>query len=353
MKNAEFALSEIERHFKYEYENGGAALLKRPMSYDEFIALSADKRKYYGNYEQYHEIISVNNPGNTVKEVNEYGENIDVVRHGRYGYPLMHNHAYIELVYVYSGECVHFVENMDFKMEEGDVCILAPDAMHAISAESDDAVIINVMMSKKMFDLSFLRILKSGQTVSEFLEHVLYNKKVSPYLMFPTGRDEWMHEMALKLYRERARKDYLFNESATLFVKLIFIHLIRNYEMMAIVSNPLDNTQESNIVALMAYINVNYSRVTLKETAQFFGYNETYLGQIIQKYTNKKFSTLVNELQMKNGKRLLTESNLSITEISCEIGCYDSSHFTRKFKKMYGMTPKEYRMEYNLSLRQQ
>lgn len=343
MKDNLFVLSEQEKHFKYEYENGGREYLQKPMSYAEFEVLSAQKRKYYHEAENYHEAVTTNTPGNTIKEFDGNGDQVEVVLHRRFSYPIMHNHAYIELVYVYSGSCVHFVENQVLHMKEGDLCILAPEAMHAVAVQDETTIVINIMMSRQLFDLSFLKILKGGRLTSDFLENILYRKKVSPYLIFPTGEDAWIHELALKIYKERREKDYLYNESVTLYVKQIFIQLIRNYEMMAIISDPLDNSQENNIMALMGYLSVNYSHVTLKQAAQFFGYNENYLGKILIRYTGKTFSNLIFELQMENAKKLLEETSMSITEISTEIGCYDSSHFTRKFKKAFGITPYSFR----------
>lgn len=343
MKNSLFALSNQEKHFKYEYENGGSEYLKKPMSYAEFEELSSEKRKYYMEAETYHETVTTNAPGNTIKEFDYDGDQVEVVLHGRFSYPIMHNHAYIELVYVYSGRCTHFVEKQVIHMKEGDLCILAPEAMHAVAVEDENTIVINIMMSRQLFDFSFLKILKGGRMALDFLENILYRKKVSPYLIFPTGEDKWIHELALKIYKERKEKDYLYNESVTLYVKQIFIQLIRSYEMMAIISDPLDNSQENNIMALMGYLSVNYSHVTLKQAAQFFGYNENYLGKILMRYTGKTFSCLITELQMENAKQMLEETNMSITEVSTAVGCYDSSHFTRKFKKTFGMTPQAFR----------
>ena len=228
-------------------------------------------------------------------------------------------------------------------MKEGDLCILAPNAMHAISATEDDAVIINIMMSKKMFNTSFLQILRGDQLLSDFFENVLYNRRVSPYIIFPTGDDIWIHQTLLLMYKERINKNYLFHEAEVLYVKQIFIHLIRHYELMAIVSNPMNALPENNIVSVVGYISINYNYITLHDTAEFFGYNETYLGQMLKKYTGKKFTTLLNEVKLKHAKRLLETSAMSITEIGSEVGFYDSSHFTRKFKEAFGITPKVYR----------
>ena len=338
-----FKMTNQEKFYKAVYEDGGKELWDRPMVHAVYETINQNIRKYYQPTEKYHENITTNSPGNTIQDVGIDGENVEVVRHPRYSYPIMHNHQYIELIYVYQGECTHFVEKQKFTMKEGDLCIMTPAAMHAISAPDDDALILNIMMSKRMFNSSFLKMLRGDKILLEFFENVLYDKDVSPYIIFPTKDDSEIHEIMRKMYQERKDKDYLYNESETLYVKQIFIHLIRHYEMMAVVSNPMNHTRENHIVALMGYITVNYNHITLKDTAAFFGYNETYLGQMLLRYTGKKFSTLINELQMTNAKRLLEETGLSITEIGGEVGCYDASHFTRKFKAMYGMSPNAYR----------
>lgn len=341
MKKLEFPLSEKESAFKAEYENGGQELLKKPMMFEEYKHLSEKQKKNYDQMEGYH----TNTPNGTTRDIAETGDIVEVVRHGRYSYPIMHNHMHVELVYVYSGQCVHYVEEHVIPMKEGDFCILAPSTMHATAVEDDDTIVFNLMMSRQMFDASFLKILKTGKVLSEFLNRILYKKQVSPYVLFQTGEDEWLHQTMLNVYQERKRKDYLYNESVTLYAKQIFIYLIRNYELMAIVSNPIDNSQENNIVALLGYITVNYNHITLKQVSRFFGYNEVYLGQTLQKYTGKSFNTLVTELQVENARRLLKESYMNIAEISSEVGCYDASHLTRKFKKAFGITPNEYRKQ--------
>lgn len=345
MEKRIFTLTEFERYCKHEYENGGKKYLEKPMTYSEFENLVGKIGMLYLKNEVFHEEVTTNSPGHTIRDIYVDGEKIDVVLHKRFSYPVLHNHAYIELVYVASGECTHFVENLTFDMKAGDVCILAPDAMHAVSVEDENTIVINILMSKSMFDLSFLKIVKGGHVISRFLEDVLYNKQVSPYILFPTGDDTIIYDLIMNMYQERIKKDYLYNESVILYAKQLFIRLIRQFELMAIVSNPMDNSHENNVVALMGYININYSHVTLKQTAQFFGYNESYLGKMIQRYTGKKFCALVADIQMENAKTLLEETNLSITEVGNEIGCYDTSHFNRKFKAAYGITPFAFRKQ--------
>lgn len=343
MKYMTFELNEKEIFFKKIYENGGEEMLNSPMTFCEYLEIEKSKKRYYEENESYHINISVNHPGNTIKDVVVYGECIEIVRHNRYSYPILHNHDYIELIYVHSGTCTHFIESQVINMKEGDICILAPNAMHAISAVHDDDIIINIMMSRKLFNIEFLRMLKDDINLSKFLKNILYNKQVSPYIIFPTDKDKWINKTFLDICYESENRDYLYNESIATYVKQLFIYLIRNYNSRGILSKPLDSCQYNNIMSVIQYISINYNNVSLKEIAQFFGYNEIYLGQMIRKYTNKSFCTIVSELQMKNASILLRESTLSVTEIGYEVGCYDASHFNKKFKKIYGLTPKQYR----------
>ncbi len=342
-----FQMTQLEKAFKKIYEKDGGALLERPMTYERYLQLDADKKTLYKEMETYHNTVYNNMYENTVMDIGATPdlEYVEIVQHSRYSYPILHNHAYIELVYVYSGHCLHFVENQAFEMKTGDLCILAPNAMHAISAHEDDAVLINIMMSQKLFDASFLKMMQRSLTLSEFVESILYERKVSPYIIYPTGNDEWLHEIVLHMVKERRKKDYLYNESISLLVRQMFVHILRNYELMAIVSDPICHMQENRIVALMGYIAVNYRSITLAQTADFFGYSRAYMSQILSNYTGKTFTMLVNEEKMKNAAKLLGETRLSLTEIGVEVGCYDASHFTHKFKKIYGMTPTEYRMQ--------
>lgn len=345
MKHVQIELNSREQLFKSFYKDGGQAIMERPMMLSEYRALSDRHRIMDDIIEKYHVENRAAENINTIRDIREPGSEdlIQANEHGRYSYPLMHNHGYVEIIYVYQGTCTHFVENNRFEMKAGDFCILAPNTVHAISAVHDDDLILNVIISQPFFGSTFLHLLRKEPVIIEFFENILYKRAVSPYILYPTGDDPTMQTGFQLLHRESSRKDYLHNESMSLLVRQIFIHLLRHYEMNAIVANPLNHSQENNIVALISYISVNYDHITLNSTAEFFGYNVTYLSRLLKKCTGKSFSEMINDAQMNNAKKLLLETNVPITEIAYKVGCYDASHFTRKFKTSVGMTPAQFR----------
>lgn len=104
------------------------------------------------------------------------------------------------------------------------------------------------------------------------------------------------------------------------------------------------NDRNDLIVAVPGYLSINYSHASLSDTARFFGYSSSYFSRFIRDNTGKTFNRIITTFQMERAAALL-KTDKSITEIAQEVGCFDASHFTKKFKTVYGLTPNQYRDE--------
>ena len=270
---------------------------------------------------------------------------IYVSRHERYCYPVIHTHDYVEALYVYDGDCRQFICGRTIELHRGDFCILSPDAPHCVLAYEDNNIIINILIKKSLFNCAFFEILKEKHLLAGFFNDILYHSTASPYLIFPTADDGQIRHLIEVMYDENyCRNRYYQNFMTTYFQELILV-LLRRYEMYAVVPSPMNTKLNHRIVAVLNYIHVNYSHVTMGELAGFFNYSENYLSKMLKEYTGETFSQLIFELQMKNGALLLENTKKTIAQISQEVGCFDASHFNKKFKKTYGISPAQYRKE--------
>nr|WP_252732479.1 helix-turn-helix transcriptional regulator [Cellulophaga baltica] len=68
-----------------------------------------------------------------------------------------------------------------------------------------------------------------------------------------------------------------------------------------------------------------------------------HLNKSVRVNTSKSATEIIDEIKLIEIKYLLYQSNLSISEISYEMGYLDVSYFTRFFKKREGVSPKEFR----------
>ncbi|MBM7599998.1 YesN/AraC family two-component response regulator [Virgibacillus halotolerans] len=96
---------------------------------------------------------------------------------------------------------------------------------------------------------------------------------------------------------------------------------------------------------IIAYIKQNYDlyELSLEKIAVEFQLSISYISRFIKDQTGVTFTQYLQDLRIAHVKKQLTESDQSIKQIVMEVGYKDVANFTRKFKKIVGITPGQYR----------
>jgi AraC family transcriptional regulator, arabinose operon regulatory protein len=88
----------------------------------------------------------------------------------------------------------------------------------------------------------------------------------------------------------------------------------------------------------------NLSRdVSFEEIAQNMNLSASRLRHLFKSETGKATAQYFKVLRMKRAKELIETTFLSMKQIMRHVGVKDKSHFARDFKKIYGLTPAQYR----------
>lgn len=271
------------------------------------------------------------------------GFDTELYRHLRYLPANWHTHSFLEVVCVVEGQAVNHIQEQELHMCKGDICIIAPETVHAISAFSDDCIIINIVLRTSTFEKVFFGVLSDNDILSDFFTHTLYHSKTHPYLFFRTGGDPEVFDFVFYAYREFLRNHQYKERFLNNIVGAFFIILLRNHGSNVIVPEADSQGHDENIIFLLKYMQENYTSITLKDLADFFNYSERQIQRIIKNCTGMSFSQNIPKLKMRRAARLLTNPDLSVSTIAEELGYMDSGNFRHIFKKYYGMTPAEYR----------
>ena len=75
----------------------------------------------------------------------------------------------------------------------------------------------------------------------------------------------------------------------------------------------------------------------------------SYFSDLIKKETGSTPKDFISIFMIEEAKRQLVETGADISEIAYRLGFEYPAHFTRMFKRLAGMTPKEYRLNNNLN----
>lgn len=271
------------------------------------------------------------------------GFDTELYRHLRYLPAYWHSHSFLEIVCVVEGECVNYIQKQELQMRKGDICIIAPDTMHAVSAFTDDCIIINIILRTSTFEKAFFSVLSDNDILSDFFMRTLYHSKVHPYLLFRTDGDQAVFDFILYAYQEFQENHQFKERFLNNIVSAFFIILLRNHGSDVIMPDVIPQKSNADIVLVLKYLQENYNTVTLKQMAELFNYSDRQLQRIIKYGTGLSFSANVQKLKMRRAARLLKNPDMSITAVAEELGYMDSGNFRNIFKKYYGMTPAEFR----------
>lgn len=101
----------------------------------------------------------------------------------------------------------------------------------------------------------------------------------------------------------------------------------------------------------IAYIEEHVAEELSREDIAAHVYlNAAYLSRLFKKETGQSLTDYITELRISKVKPLLASTNEKISDIAVSVGFCNFSHFTKVFKKMTGMTPNEYRKNYQREL---
>lgn len=101
----------------------------------------------------------------------------------------------------------------------------------------------------------------------------------------------------------------------------------------------------SVIHSTVKYILNNFSeKITLEDAAKKAFLSPTYFSRLFKEETGVSFTNYLNRVRIEQSKQYLSDTSLSIAEISAAVGFEDQSYFTKVFKRFESVSPNKYRV---------
>ncbi len=101
------------------------------------------------------------------------------------------------------------------------------------------------------------------------------------------------------------------------------------------------NKHVTNVIRYMqSHLNEN---LTLEQLVEDFDLSKSYLNAIFKKHTQHAPMDFYISLKMREACKLLKVTDLYIYEVAQRLGYKDQYYFSRIFKKVVGISPKEYK----------
>ncbi len=100
----------------------------------------------------------------------------------------------------------------------------------------------------------------------------------------------------------------------------------------------------SSVRFVVNYLNAHYKEpIGLNDAADVAGLNAAYLSYLFKQEMGVGFSNYLLNLRMECAAKLLQKTNDKVKDVAEKSGFGDYRYFAKTFKKIYGMSPAEYR----------
>lgn len=254
-------------------------------------------------------------------------------------YPI-HWHNSIEILYVLRGSINVTIDTDSFEVLEKELEIINVDESHRIYSDEDNKVLT--------FHID-----------PYFFEK--YYKDINNIFFYTNSTDDGAQEgeeydllrnFLAKLLCEAVQKiDDYDKEIESILIDLLY-HLINNFHYLTYEKEELKEKTEqlARYHRISKYIFNNYdSNITLQEIAKKEFLSPHYLSHEIKYATGYSFTDLVNQTRVEESVKLLLDSDLSISDISDEVGFSHVRYLNKNFKNYYGCTPLQYRKKNKLT----
>lgn len=256
------------------------------------------------------------------------------------GFPV-HWHEEIEITIIASGKANYYIDLNPYEVEEGDILILRPSVLHSLRQKGN----LRCISKTILFNLNIVNNNSVDLCTVKYFSPILNNLvNVLPIIKKDTEGYKEIKEILVNIYmcyyeRESGYELLLKSNILILFNKL--------YKYSIIEKKSVPETQNymvEKIKEILNYIEKSYSEpITINELSILSNMSEYHLMRTFKKCTGMTCIEYINNYRLTIASRLLKTTNLSIMNISIDVGFNNISYFNKLFKERFNLTPKEYR----------
>ena len=239
----------------------------------------------------------------------------------------IHGHHHFLLILISRGHGTQLLNGEPLEFSEGDMFLLSPADFHenrVADGESFDyfGVKFHIDVCDKAFS-EFCAVERLPLTV-----HLLPEK-------YRTAQD-----IFTRLVNESKSKDSLIGREIYLktMIEQLVILLLRGL--------PSEEHCESSGFAnrALAYLYSHvFEKITVEDAAEYMGYTPNYFNARFKAVTGRAFGDYMRDMRLSFAAKLLSSSDMSVTEVALELGFVSLAHFSRSFRDKYGVSPKDYK----------
>jgi len=272
-----------------------------------------------------------------------------------------HVHNFPQIIYCEQGGGSHRLGTQKWDVRAGDLFLIAPYEIH--DADNLGARWVLQFTVDAIAPIGYPFQTVATTTIAPPSENSLLsppsensllsiysNPLLLPFLRLAGTQSGYFHITSQKqpmwaqylqsLQTELHLKQPGYKEAARAYLTLILVEIAR----LAPERTAPPFQEQPLLAEVFGLIDARYAEpISLADVASAVGRSSSYLTTFVRRLTGRTVVEWITERRMAKARRLLLQTDASLSNICIQIGYRDTNGFIRLFRRLYGMTPGEWR----------
>ena len=252
-----------------------------------------------------------------------------------------HYHDFYELIIVLNGNGQHITADKSYPISRGDVFVIQPFVQHTYedthNLEIENILFILEKLNIPQFDsrniTGYFALFNAEPMLREQHE---FNSRLT------LAHDQLaiVVQIIMKLHNELKNKNDGFHFMTTAYFMQLIGYLSRCYSH----STQKHSQKLLQISSMIDFIEINYhTHITLNDIAAKGNMSVRTANRMFKEALKMSPIDYLIKVRINNAKTILEKQQCTIFEAAFQSGFNDSNYFTKQFKKITSMSPREYR----------
>lgn len=237
-----------------------------------------------------------------------------------------HLHDVLEIVFLRRGTATAIYGNRRYSLRAGDVFVSFPNCAHGYEESREVACDVVILPVTEL---------------STWRSQLAQKRPVFPVL----SQGSWEHTGLMQIM------DMIRSEKRTLTdpVKQGYALVLAGKLLPLMELEDRGTGTGDALQRLLEYLAEHYREpLSRREIAQAVGYNESYISHVLTEQFGVSLKTYLTTLRLQDAPELLTDTDMSVSQISLHLGFGSIRSFNRAFAREFSCNPTTYRFQRNL-----
>lgn len=252
-----------------------------------------------------------------------------------------HWHEELELNYVEAGCVKVFTSGKSYIFQKGQAYFINSNVLCSMEDGGGDQACV---LESHLFHSTLLAGHFKSIYETKYLAPILQNRHLE--ILGIAGEIKRQRELLailIKLGRMQAMENVEF-QTRNLLSEIWLLLMEEARDMFQGSKRGQYSENQTRIMDMLSYIHENYDhKILLEEIAEAASVSSRECIRCFQECIHKTPFDYVQDYRIRQAEKLLTETDLSVTEIAYATGFSGSAYFGKVFKNLTGKTPGNYR----------